>query len=291
MVTEFSRKIMSGVAPLDEDWNEFLRSAHGKAPSMTPAVFGVYTNARGQTSYEILAESAGPLEGKTVLDLACGDGFLFQFLLAQLGENGRLIGADMSEEELRVAVGNYEGDRRVSLYQTKAHVLPLENASVDAVFCHMAFMLMTPVEPVVQEIERVLKPGGKFCSVVGGFERAKGFIDELQSLKIDFIDSRYPAAREVRAGDPRAQSLAGLHELFLNGFSDAIHSEKIGLNIRTDADGVWEFMKDTYFISMLPEADQAQLQGEMRRYTETRLDGAGRISFEYPLQLFSVRKV
>ncbi len=159
-MTRFFEKLRQGETPSAEDWNEHLREAHRLAPSMTPKAFAALSTADGKNSYEILAETLSPrLPSRAqIVDLACGDGYLTPFLLRRLGADGRVLGVDISEGELNVA-RQVCTDPRVSFELAPAEKLPLRDASVDQIVCHMAFMLMLPVEPVVAEIARVLKHG------------------------------------------------------------------------------------------------------------------------------------
>lgn len=102
---------------------------------------------------------------------------------------------------------------RVSFHRAKVQNLLLPDQSVDQLVCHMAFMLMLPVEPVVQEISRVLKTKGRFTAVIGGRSSA-GLYAELQKANFQWIQARYPRVQEVKAGAPGVGSVEGLKELF-----------------------------------------------------------------------------
>jgi arsenite methyltransferase len=112
------------------------------------------------------------LEDLTVLDLGCGagrDGFVLSKLV---GEHGRVIGVDMTEEQLAVA-------RRHEDYHCKAFGYPasnvrflhgyierlaeleLANASIDVIVSNCVLNLAPDKASVLQEAWRVLKPGGE----------------------------------------------------------------------------------------------------------------------------------
>lgn len=86
-MSTFWNKIESGRAPTEADWSEHLIEAHRGAPSMTPRAFAAHRTKDGLTSYEFLARQiAGRGADMTVVDLACGDGYLAPFVLpAPLG--------------------------------------------------------------------------------------------------------------------------------------------------------------------------------------------------------------
>lgn len=112
------------------------------------------------------------LEGKTVLDLGCGTG-RDVFLLSKLvGSQGRVIGIDMTPEQLAIA-------RRHLDYHTKkfGYIEPnvrfiegtienletagIANNSVDVVVSNCVINLSPDKHRVFSEIFRVLKPGGE----------------------------------------------------------------------------------------------------------------------------------
>jgi SAM-dependent methyltransferase len=55
----------------------------------------------------------------------------------------------------------------VRLINARAEALPLPDASADAVVCHMALMLFDDARSVVNELARVIRPGGVFAAVLG----------------------------------------------------------------------------------------------------------------------------
>jgi SAM-dependent methyltransferase len=291
-MSKFSEKLLQGLATTDEDWSEHLIEAHKTAPSMTPHAFAPYRTSEGLNSYEILARSiVAPASDVSVLDLACGDGYLLQFLLPRISPSSRVFGVDMSEGELAVARRSY-GDPRVSFLNAKAQTLPLPPLSVDLAYCHMAFMLMLPVEPVVSELARVIKPGGKFSAIIGN-RKSSGFFSEIQQLVFRFLDSRYPRIKETKSGDPRVQSEDGLKQLFNpdRGFSDTIKVFEFELIVATSREGVWNMMRDMYFIGLLPDDQKEALRKELGAFVDTRCDESGNISFGFPMKKFSVSRI
>ncbi len=257
---------------------------------MTASTFCPGRTKDGLVSYEVLAQTLQPYVDRnvTVVDLACGDGHLFQFVLPRLTPGSRLLGIDMSPEELAVARQNQ--DPRVHLFLKLASDTGCASRSVDAILCHMALMLMEPIEPVVSEIARLLKPGGCFSAIVGSSQRGAGFLEEMSAEIRKFLLSIFPLYRETKVGDPRVYHLSGLKELFRAdlGFSSNIRSEKFEIHFDLTPEEVWNYNKEMYFIGMLKDEPKERLKKHLLEFTESRKDSRGRVQFSYPMEKITV---
>lgn len=110
------------------------------------------------------------IEGATVLDLGCGSGRDCYLASAMVGETGRVIGIDITDEQLEVARKHIE-------YHTKAfglskpnvefikgemeNLVGLADNSIDCVISNCVINLSSNKKAVFREIWRVLKPGGE----------------------------------------------------------------------------------------------------------------------------------
>jgi ubiquinone/menaquinone biosynthesis C-methylase UbiE len=112
------------------------------------------------------------LEGITVLDLGCGTGRDLFMLSKLVGENGHVIGIDMTEEQLEV--GRRLTDKQMKRfgfekpnvsflngYIENLDSVGLEDNSVDVVISNCVINLSPDKKRVFSEIFRVLKPGGE----------------------------------------------------------------------------------------------------------------------------------
>ncbi len=112
------------------------------------------------------------LAGRTVLDLGCGSGRDVYTISQLVGEQGHVIGVDMTENQLAVArkyIG-YHMDKfgfsapNVTFHQGYIEdlgILGIEDNSVDVVTSNCVINLSPSKEDVFREIFRVLKPGGE----------------------------------------------------------------------------------------------------------------------------------
>lgn len=94
-----------------------------------------------------------------VLDVACGTGELERLLLndnpAQV-----IVGVDLSEQMLSQARQKLSGYRNVSFHQATASQLPFSDQSFEVVVSANAFHYFPQPGMALQEMKRVLKPGG-----------------------------------------------------------------------------------------------------------------------------------
>ena len=121
------------------------------------------------TAVESFAGTGNPLSlgrlpsGATVLDLGCGAGFDTLLAARQVGQSGRVIAVDMTEamvEKTRAGAGAL-GLQNVDVRLGYAEELPVESASVDVVISNGVINLCPDKRAVMEEIHRVLKPGGR----------------------------------------------------------------------------------------------------------------------------------
>ena len=102
-------------------------------------------------------------EGEAVLDLGSGAGFDCFLAAGKVGENGRVIGVDMTSEMLEKArenarKGNYAN---VEFRLGEIENLPVADNSVDVVISNCVINLAPDKRRVYEEAFRVLKPGGR----------------------------------------------------------------------------------------------------------------------------------
>lgn len=103
--------------------------------------------------------------GQTILDLGSGAG-IDVFLAAQkTGPTGQVIGVDMTEEMIEKARANAEkaGITNVDFRLGEIENLPVADESVDLILSNCVINLAPDKSQVFAEMQRVLKPGGKFC--------------------------------------------------------------------------------------------------------------------------------
>jgi len=98
--------------------------------------------------------------GESVLDLATGPGY-FCTELAKLG-NFKITGLDISNDLVKIARANaQQAGVTVDFLQGNASSIQFPDKFFDLVFCSWAIKNFKEPEKVLDEMHRVLKPGGK----------------------------------------------------------------------------------------------------------------------------------
>jgi arsenite methyltransferase len=112
------------------------------------------------------------LNGLNVLDLGCGSGRDVYALAQLVGQDGQVLGVDMTEEQLAVAEAHREYHRRTfgfdidNLefrlgYIERLDELGLADASFDVVVSNCVVNLSPDKEAVLRQVQRLLKSGGE----------------------------------------------------------------------------------------------------------------------------------
>jgi len=110
------------------------------------------------------------LEGKSVLDLGCGSGRDCYLLAKLVGPSGQVIGVDMTEEQLEIALRHKDwhasqlGYANVNFLHGQIEDLlaaGIFDNSIDVVVSNCVINLSPEKSRVLAEIFRFLKPGGE----------------------------------------------------------------------------------------------------------------------------------
>jgi SAM-dependent methyltransferase len=185
------------------------------------------------------------VDGRTVLDLGCGTGRDVYICSRLVGPAGRVIGVDMTDEQLDVARRHVDPQTRRFGYDrpnVEFHKGYLEDlaavgiadASVDVVISNCVINLVGDKQRVFSEIQRVLKPGGEllFADVFADRRIPAAWRDDKELLGeclagamyyedfrrlmagLGVPDCRAVAGRPIGIDDPATAAKVGLTRFF-----------------------------------------------------------------------------
>lgn len=102
-------------------------------------------------------------QGETVLDLGSGGGFDCFLARRRVGEEGQVIGVDMTPAMIKLARKNVKksGYTNVEFRLGEIEHLPVADATVDVIISNCVINLSVEKEQVFKEAYRVLKKGGR----------------------------------------------------------------------------------------------------------------------------------
>jgi len=133
------------------------------------------TQAVGQDKAIMLARTVtmraieyliGPPSGRSILDLACGDGKLSRWLtihgahVTSVDNSVESIEAARAHEAVEPCGINYIVGDADDLYM-------IDDSTFDDVICHLAMDRFENIGPIVAEVSRIIKLGGRFIFSVG----------------------------------------------------------------------------------------------------------------------------
>ncbi len=193
---------------------------------------------------EWLGDRLGLRPGTTVVDLGAGTGKLTRDLVP----TGAHVIAVEPLAEMRAQLATVVPDAEV--LAGSAEGLPLEDDSVDAVVAASAFHWFE-TERALEEIHRVLVPGGALATVGNGRDLADPLQRELQAI----IGRYLPTAEQILSWIPvvDASPLFRSAEEFATTFEQWF-----------DAEGLAERIGTISYIARLPDDERARVLEQVR---------------------------
>ena len=143
-IRQLVHAMWAGVAP---QWGEHADQVDSRGPALT----------------ERLLDAAAVSTGDRVLELACGPGGAGLAAAERVGLDGEVLLSDVAEEMATIA-GKRAAARGLSNVQTVAldlEAIDQPDQAFDAVLCREGLMFAVEPSRAVDEIFRVLRPGGR----------------------------------------------------------------------------------------------------------------------------------
>ena len=129
---------------------------------------GEMMNKANEFLYDFTSSKMELADNQTILEIGFGNGKFFDKLFSK-ANNLKITGLDFSETMLKEAQKNNSksiADERLILQLGSSNNLPFADNSFDKVFCINVLYFWDEPQKHLQEISRVLKPGGKFYATI-----------------------------------------------------------------------------------------------------------------------------
>jgi len=124
---------------------------------------------------------AGIQEGDTVLDLGSGAGLDAILAARRAGASGRVIGVDLNPAMCEKAKANVSHTgAMLECHEGRMEAIPVADDSVDVVISNGVINLSFRKRRVIEEIFRVLKPGGRVSvtDIVSGKQLSQSIVND-----------------------------------------------------------------------------------------------------------------
>lgn len=174
-----------------------------------------------------LLEMTALKPGEKVLETACGTG-LVTFKLARAVEpNGEVMATDLSEGmiELAEAGAKKQDVENVSFRQMDAEQLEFEGEKFDAAVCALGLMYVPNPVKSMEEMFRVLKPGGRAVLAIWGARKNCGWADIFPIMDKRVASDVCPLFFQQGTGNILEKSFreAGFNEIDTERLSVTLH--------------------------------------------------------------------
>lgn len=122
--------------------------------------------------------------GERVLDVACGTGIIARLALQKVGTGGTATGLDINPGMLAVARSIVPD--AITWHEAGAEEMPFSDEAFDVVICQMGLQFMENKSAALEEMHRVLLPGGRlFLNVPGPAGNAFQIMAEAMGRNIN----------------------------------------------------------------------------------------------------------
>lgn len=231
-------------------------------------------------------ETAQIQVGEEVLDVACGTGVVTRIAAEHVAPTGSVTGVDPNEGMLATAARKAPN---IHWCKGRAEELPFESDRFDVVVCQFGLMFFEDPVAGLDEMLRVLRPGGRLVVAVwGSIESAPGYARLADLLQRLFGSNSANALRApFKLGD--AQLLASLFAKAGIAHSEISEHEDMALFPSLQA---WLFteIKGWVLADVLSSTDFDRLLAEAQVALSSFVSPSGRVEFPTRAYIVSVTK-
>lgn len=163
-----------------------------------------------------LLQLANCKRGERVVDIACGTGLLSFPIVKQVGDSGYLLGTDISDKMVEICrtIAEVNDISNAEFERMEAEELKIDEGEYDVAICSLGLMYVTDGQQSVNELFRVLKPGGRAAVLVWGQRNNCGWADIFPIVDARVTSEVCPLFFRLGTGDVLKQVFQ--HSGFVN---------------------------------------------------------------------------
>jgi ubiquinone/menaquinone biosynthesis C-methylase UbiE len=210
-----------------------------------------------------LVRAAGLRPGQRVLDVACGTGIVARLASQQTDATGTIAGLDVNPGMVAVARSATPSDMPIEWYEASADAMPFPDESFDVILCQMGLQFMPDKHAALNEIRRVLAPGGRLIlNVPGPTPRLLAIMEEAFKSHIGaeaagFVNQVFSLndTKEIQ----NLMSGAGFHDI-------SVRSEMKSLQLPVPEEFLWQYVNSTPLAGAVANVDNEQCESLERDF-------------------------
>jgi ubiquinone/menaquinone biosynthesis C-methylase UbiE len=194
--------------------------------------------------------------GERVLDVACGTGIVARLAAEQVGANGAVAGLDANPGMLEVARATTPAEMEIDWYEASAEDMPLPDEAFDVVMCQCGLQFIVDKVPALQEMRRVLAPGGRLILNLPG-PSAKAFVVLAEAMERNISAEAAGFVNHIFSLHDTTEIQQLVSEA---GFRDiTIRTNEKTLDLPPGEKFLWQYVHSTPLAGIVPQQDEDAL--------------------------------
>lgn len=212
-----------------------------------------FVPAIGRPLADELMRRAGLKAGERVLDVGCGTGVVTRLAAERVGGDGAVAGLDVNPGMLAVAKSVTPSEVNIEWHEASADAIPLPDESFDVVLSQLSLQFVPDRGRALQEMHRVLVPGGRLILNVPG--PADALFETLADAMGKHVSPQAAGfVHAVFSMDDEAELESLLGEA---GFHDIdVVAEIRELSLPGARDFLWQYVRSTPLAGVVAGADE-----------------------------------
>lgn len=149
-------------------------------------------------------------EGEWVLDVACGTGLVTFHAAESVGPSGRVVGTDISDVmvERVIEIAAQRGMAHVTAERSDAEEIIQGDETFDVALCALGLMYVVDPLRALEQMRRVLRPGGRVAVAVWGSRSRCGWAEIFPIVERRVSSDVCPLFFQLGTGDALQYALA-----------------------------------------------------------------------------------